>query len=209
MIFCAKSNRYTLVIFVVTWVAAISFLIHRHGAASEVMLFDIKSGAVEYHVVGSSSGKEIMYWDDWGRKQSRFSELTFLQNNQINVQQIISLDEIVSINLETNIARRKPNPNGRLLSQMTPEEQQTGGESLLKFRGNQLVAGETDTIAGKRCQVWRHSQSDARTCLWKGIILSVHTKVGESELTLTATEVTVGLVDSSLFRIPSGIDVDD
>ncbi len=68
--------------------------------------------------------------------------------------------------------------------------------------------GETDTILGKKCEIWQGSLGEI--CIWKGLALRSKTKIFGMKMEEVATKITIDTkVSTSKFKVPKGMEIQE
>lgn len=173
--------------------------------------FQVKSGVVEYALSGMRSGTEVLYWDDWGERQSRCTKasISMMGMTQTSDDCVISLPDVVyTIDMKTKTAMKSNNPGKAFADGLSDEELEEFGRRMNESMGMKKVG--TDTVAGHSCDLWRADQMQTETCTHKGIPLRTMTKTMGTAMTITATKVDLDAdVDDSRFTLPADVTVQE
>ncbi len=171
--------------------------------------FQVESGMVEYALSGTRSGTEVLYWDDWGERQSRCTKasISIMGMTQTTDDCVISLPDIVyTIDMKTKTAMKANNPAKAFAEGLSDKELEEFGRRMSENMGMKLVG--TDTVAGYSCDLWRTDTLQTEACTHKGIALRTMTNMMGMTTTVTATKVDLDAdVDESRFELPADVTV--
>jgi hypothetical protein len=181
------------------------------GGRRVAKYFEYESGMVEYALSGTRSGTEVLYWDDWGERQSRCTKanITVMGMTQTTDDCVISLPDVVyTIDMKTKTAMRAANPAKTFAEGLSDEELKEFGRRMSESMGMKKVG--TDTVAGYSCDLWRTDTLQSETCSHKGIPLRTKTNMMGMAMAVTATKVDFDTdVDDSRFEVPSDVTVSE
>lgn len=168
----------------------------------EFRRYGVKSGIIEYELSGAQSGKEIIYFDDWGYREAKYSEteLSFGGFSQkTNTLTILEGKMIYSIDLTTNTGTKMENP---MFAGLNDDDPQKMGEQMMKQMGGEKTG--TSTILDKTCDVWEIKQMGSKTYVWNSIPLKTEVNMG-MQINITAVSFEEGDVPQDKLKIPEGI----
>jgi hypothetical protein len=171
--------------------------------------YQVESGMVEYALSGTRSGKETLYWTDWGQRESRCTEATIaiMGTTHTSHDCVITLPDVVyTIDMTAKKAMKMNNPAKAFAEGLSDKDLEEFGKRMSENMGMKLVG--TDTVAGYSCDLWRTETLETEACTHKGIALRTMTKMMGMTTTVTATKVDLGAhVDESRFALPEGVTV--
>lgn len=170
-----------------------------------------KSGIIKYEITGSRVGTEVVYYDDWGRREARYTKTTMeLMGSTINRNTLTLLEEngqwITTLDLNTRTGLKIKNPRYKMFTGKSQNEL----ENITKQRLLDLGARkeEVERVAGKSCEVWKKQSTGEQTCTWKGIVLKKTTEGSFTSTTTIATDINEGVpIPEEIFSIPPDIQV--
>lgn len=177
--------------------------------AQDFKRYGVKSGIIEYELTGAQSGKEIIYFDDYGSREAKFTEteMSFGGFSQkVNTLNIIEGKMIYTIDLATNTGTKAENP---IFNQFDPNGEKSMmeiGEQMMRQMGGQMIGQET--VLGKTCDLWEVRQLQSKTWIWEGIPLKMDINMG-MQMNSVATSIKEGPVPQEKLEIPSGITFQD
>ncbi len=173
--------------------------------------YHVKSGVVEYRLEGMRTGTETLYWDDWGVKEARYTEVTV---NLMGVSQdvkeklIATPDVVYTIDQTTNSAVKTKNPGVGFFKDLNEDEMAQMSKQLLEATGGKRIG--TDFVAEQTCELWDVPLSGGQECIWKGIPLSESGSLGGLQSSRVATIVVAGIeVDEKHFMLPADVSITD
>ena len=152
-----------------------------------------KSGIIKYEISGATiMGTEVVYYDDWGRREAKYTNTTMdLGGVTVNRNTLTLLEDngrwISNVDL-----------NGRTGIKMeNPRYKEYVGKSKIQLekiaKKNLIDAGarrtEIERVAGKPCVVWGEQYTGIETYTWNGIILKKISGPGFSRTITEATEI--------------------
>jgi len=171
---------------------------------STQLKYHIKSGIIEYEVSGASKGKEVVYFDDYGIKEAKYSnqEIEMMGIKQKTNQIVISDSKnIYTLDVETKTGTKMKNP---LLGSM-PEDKNLEelGKEIMTNMGGKVIGSET--LLGKNCEIWEVSQLSAKIWVWNTIPLKTEVNMMGLKITSTATKFEPNAsVPKEKFAVPDG-----
>lgn len=180
------------------------------GQNTNYKVFPFKTGIVEYKLEGNAKGTHIKYIDEYGYKQSDFTETettVFGFTNKENKGVIIVGSKIYTINYSTNTASTSANPVYNTYANYHGSNYEELGEKSMTSLGFSNT-GDTETIAGKKCNIWIGSLG--KIWIWKNLALKSQTTVLGINITEIATSVKIDIhVSSNKFEVPENIKVEE
>ncbi len=168
-----------------------------------------KSGIIKYNISGTITGTEVVYYEDWGRREAIYTETTIdlrgviVDRNTLTILQDDGL-WINNIDLNTRTGIRMKNPRYKEYIGKSRAELENTKKKRLKDAGARR--SEIEMVIGKPCFVWTVQYNGNEIYLWNGIILKKVTGSGYSETTTVATEITENVnIPEEKFTIPPDI----
>ncbi len=168
----------------------------------EFKRYGVKSGIIEYELSGAQSGKETIYFDDWGYREAKYSEteLSFGGFSQkTSTLTILEGKMIYSIDLATNTGTKMENP---MFAELKDDELIEMGEQMMKQMGGEKTG--TATLLDKTCDVWEIKQMGTKTYVWNSIPLKTEVNMG-MQMNITAVSFAEGEVPQDKLKIPEGV----
>ncbi|MEP1095142.1 MAG: hypothetical protein ABJG78_08530 [Cyclobacteriaceae bacterium] len=168
--------------------------------------YGIKSGIIEYELSGAQSGKETVYFDDWGYREAKYTEAEFSFSGFTQKNNSITIMEgkmIYSIDLSTNTGTKVENT---MFDGLEDEDLEKMGEKMMKEMGGEKTG--TEEVMNKECDVWEIKHMGSKTWVWKSIPLKTEVNMG-MQMNIVATSITEGDVPAEKFEIPEGITFQD
>ncbi len=168
----------------------------------EFKRYGIKSGIIEYELSGAQSGKETIYFDDWGYREAKYTEaeLSFGGFSQkTNTLTILEGKMIYTIDLSTNTGTKMENP---LFAGLKDEDLQEMGKQMMEQMGGEKTG--TETFLDRTCEVWEIKQMGTKTYVWESIALKTEVNMG-MQMNITAVSMKEGEVPQEKLKIPEGV----
>ncbi len=165
---------------------------------------ELKSAIIKYKVSGMNNGTEIVYIDDWGRREAIYKKFTTKMMGidlERNFMTLIADNGkwVYNIDLNSKTAIRMDNKGFKAL-------QGNSGSSMDVAIGATKIG--TEEILGKTCDVWKKSNPYSMAWMWKGIALKKDQNVAAMGVITEAIEIqeNVSIPDDKLI-IPSDVKV--
>jgi len=166
--------------------------------------YPFRSAIIELHYGGSASGKQMIYIDDFGRKEATIDSLSMrmMDMEMPNYKmQIRRGDSLFEVDFVRGMASKGLNP-------MSPAEERSmaaSGDSLAAGMGMKKSAA-AEIVAGQPCTVWTSEQMGTTAWLWNNITLKSRATVGDDTILLEAVSVSLNTpVPAEHFDPPGGI----
>ncbi len=175
-------------------------------SAQEFKRYAFKSGKVVYKSSGSMTGTETMYFDNYGMIEVKNTKASL---NMMGIKQvtdtkvIMDAEWIYTLNNNSGEATKIENP----LYSMFP-----GGGDLEKASEDMMISmggvkTGTETLLGKKCDIWKIEKLMSTIWIWKTIPLKTEVKMMGMNITNVATSVEVDIeVSPNEFKIPDGVE---
>jgi len=168
-----------------------------------------KSGIIKYNVSGTKTGTEVVYYEDWGRREAIYTKSTVDLRGVIVDRNTLTLLEdnglwINNIDLNARTGIRMKNPKYKEYVGQSRIELENTKKKSLKDAGARRA--EIEMVIGRPCFVWTVQYNGNEIYLWNGIVLKKITGSGYSETTTVATEITESVnIPEEKFTIPPDI----
>ncbi len=168
-----------------------------------------KSGIIKYNVSGTKTGTEVVYYEDWGRREAIYTKSTVDLRGVIVDRNTLTLLEdngrwINNIDLNARTGIRMRNPRYKEYVGKSRIELENTKKKSLKDAGARRA--EIEMVIGRPCFVWTVQYNGNEIYLWNGIVLKKITGSGYSETTTVATEITESVnIPEEKFTIPPDI----
>jgi len=172
----------------------------------EFKRYGIKSGIIEFELSGAQSGKETVYFDDWGYREAKYTEAELNIGGFTQKNSSITIMEgkmIYSIDLATNTGTKVENT---MFDGLEDQDMEEIGEKMMKEMGGEKIG--TEQVLDRECDVWEIKHMGSKTWVWKSIPLKTELNMG-MQMNIVATSITEGNVPAEKFKIPEGITFQD
>ncbi|HJN62608.1 MAG TPA: hypothetical protein QGH92_03395, partial [Candidatus Parcubacteria bacterium] len=168
-----------------------------------------KSGIIKYNISGTIAGTEVVYYEDWGRREAIYTKTTMdLRGVTVDRNTLTILEDngrwINNIDLNARTGLRMKNPQYKEYVGKSRVELENTKRKSMKDAGARRA--EIERVVGKPCIVWAEQYTGNETYTWNGIILKKVTGSGFSKTTTVATEITESVnIPEGKFTIPPDI----
>jgi hypothetical protein len=181
-------------------------------SGQEAKRYKIKSGIIEYKITGMQSGTEILYFDDWGRKEAKYTntEISVMnikqKQNQLgildgNITYTIDLDRKTGTKMDTPLMGDLSRGAKRQGKDMTDV-----GMEMLKQMGGEKVGEEK--VAGYLCEVYEIKKMSSKTWVHNGVTLKMESNMVGMQRNQEATRVQLNVpIPQDKLRIPSDVTI--
>jgi hypothetical protein len=179
-------------------------------AGEAIKRYKVESGIVEFTMTGTQKGTVILYFDKWGMRESKFSDLDLSMmgiDRKTNSLNIMDSEWMYSIDLETKEGTKLQNSFFQNLIEQSKEDNLTDlGEQMMKNMGGEKIG--TEEICGKMCDVWDIPRMQTKSWVWNGISLKIKTNMQGMESTTIATSLKVDVkIPDEKFQVPEGVTI--
>ncbi len=164
---------------------------------------------IEYKVEGLAVGTEIVYFDDYGIKEARFTKteakiMGF--STTTNTLTITNKDWSYNINLDEKTGTKMKNKQlQELIDGITQKDYEEFGKKMLEQMDAKLVGNET--ILGKNCEVWDIRKMNGKTWNYKYVPLKIEINLmGKNINTAVKFEENIK-IPADKFEVPKGISI--
>lgn len=167
---------------------------------------EYKSGVVEYTTKGFSTGKQTLYFDDWGFKNA---VIQTMKVGETTVQNHIIITEgwTYQINKTEKRYFKVKNDDSekyRVLYEKFKNNEDATNE-LLKQAGGKMIGKEK--FMEKDCDIWEMTTQNSKNWLWKGVILKSVMSMPFGKLTFEAISIKLDVaIPDSVFAIPQNVE---
>lgn len=180
------------------------------GPAAAEKRYGLESALIEYNISGHIQGTETAYIDDYGEKESRYSEYTLQLSGHDGVQKRFTLREddfLTNVDLNKNLSVQfdlnKEISQGLSFTLTGKEMADYSNEGLQKMRA--VKVGE-ETVAGKTCDLYELPFLKAKVWVYKNVALRYESSTRGFKVAYLATAIKEGVeISPDKFRIPDGV----
>lgn len=176
-----------------------------HSKDTGFKRYNVKSGIVVYQLSGMQKGTETLYWDDYGKREARYTESTIsIFGMKKTTKQLTILDGEWSYTVnydektvtKTSVEHLKQIAKGNNLL--------IAGEDFLEKNGEKT--GE-ETILDKKCDIWDLSDYSTKLWIWNSIPLKSETDM-IVKIALTAISLKINVkVPEDKFAYPKDFEL--
>ncbi len=165
---------------------------------------ELKSAIIKYKVSGMNTGTEIVYIDDWGRREAIYKKITTKMMGvdlERNYMTLITENGkwIYNIDLNSGTAIKMDETSFKSLAGNT-------GRNMDNTIGATKIG--TEEIVGRVCDVWKKGYPYSMAWIWKGVALKKDQDVAAMEVVTEATDVQENVsIPEDKFTIPPGVQV--
>ncbi len=179
-------------------------------AGEDQKRYGIESAKITYQCAGSSSGTEVLIFDNWGWRESRAVEKsTTTWGNTTKIRSTQLQDGNYSISHMTGSSRARAYQDSQIQNSLTKSSKAVEvfhGLEVIKAKGGVKV--DTDKILGRKCDVYEIKNLSQRLWVWEGIILRSEQTVMDEKIILVAVKIeTDGEFSEQNFALPEGVEV--
>ena len=172
--------------------------------------YGVKSAIVEYTITGSQSGTKTLYFDNWGMRQTEYTN-SVLEigkfSKSINILNIIRDDANYIIDLDRNTGTKTKNPVNKLIAELQSQKSfGEFGEQILLKAGAMKIGQEE--FLDKDCDIYEIKNTGSKMWIWKWIPLKTITKIGSVEINSVAKKIEVNVnVPEEKFTLPDNVTI--
>ncbi len=165
---------------------------------------ELKSAIIKYNVSGMNTGTEIVYIDDWGRREAIYKKFTTkMMGIDIERNFMILITEngkwVYNVDLNSRTAIRMNEAGFKAL-------QGNFGSNMDVAIGAMKVG--TEEILGKVCDVWKKGYPYSMAWMWKGVALKKDHEVAAMGVLTEATDIQENVsIPEDKIVIPSDVKV--
>ncbi|MBT3878961.1 MAG: hypothetical protein HON76_18455 [Candidatus Scalindua sp.] len=194
---------------VLVLILLLAFTVDKTDAGSPKRYPKVKSGIIKYKISGMNEGTEVVYFDNWGGDEAKYTNTTMSMmgiTKKTNSLTIItdSGQWIYNIDLDKKTGTKMKNPMYDQFAGKSEKELENFAEEMLGAMGAKKTG--TEEVAGKICDVWESQMVKTKTCVWNGITLKAEAGLGKMSVNTVATEVIDGAsIPKDKFEVPSNV----
>jgi len=169
---------------------------------TDLKIFKVKSGIVEYKITGSEVGKKILYFDNYGSTTA--FHIDTKSDDEINKGWIVSKGDYQYMfdPSRSNEGLKIENPFMEWLKETSGGDMEKFTEEMYTKLG--MKKAGTENFLGKECIVYKGDMGKVLT--WNGILMLDETRIGEEVSRQEATSLKVNVpIDAKYFEIPKNI----
>lgn len=169
---------------------------------TDLKIFKVKSGIVEYKITGYEVGKKILYFDNYGSKTAFHMDTK--SDDEINKGWIVSKGDYQYMfePSRSNEGLKIENPFMQWLKESSGGDMEKFSEEMYTKLG--MKKAGTENFLGKECIVYRGDMG--KVLIWNGILILNVTMIGEEVSRQEATSIKVNVpIDEKYFEIPKNI----
>ncbi len=172
--------------------------------------YEVESALIEYNISGHIQGTETAYIDNYGERESRYSEYTLQLTGHDGLQKRFTLredDMLINVDLNKNLSVKfdlnkevTPGLNIRLTAKEMADFSKEGLEKMRAVRVGQ------ETVAGKTCDLYELPFLNSKVWIYKKIPLRYVSNTRGFKVTYLATAIKEGVnISPDKFKIPEGV----
>lgn len=165
---------------------------------------ELKSAIIEYNVSGMDTGTEVVYIDDWGRREAIYRKVTTMMMSvkiERNIMTLITDNGkwVYNIDLNTRTAVKMNNSRYKAL---------VGDSSTNMGEVIGAIKIGTEEVAGMVCEVWKKDYPYSMAWIWKDIALKKDKNTAGTRVITVATDVQENIsIPEDKFTIPPDINI--
>ena len=171
--------------------------------------YAVRSARIEYEISGALEGRELLYFDDWGRREAKFTEIVqdVLGNRQTERRLVlVDGDTITHIDVTQRTGERRRDLNLRDSAKNAGGDLAHYGEELLWRLGGRKTARES--VGGFECDVWDLAFAESRCWIWNSVPLRTVVANGPQQLVHNAVRIEPDVdVPADVFEVPEGVEI--
>ena len=171
------------------------------GQAQNFKRYPFKSGIIHYQFEGKTTGTEVLYFDEYGKYEARYTKTMTKVFGVLTKEDKISLlkeAEQIEYDRLTNEYTQMTNPLYESFSQNESLNYEEFGEDAIEKMGYRKIG--QSTVLGKECDVWN---GIGKLYTWRALTLKLEMKVMGVNFVQTATNLKLDVpIEASLFDLP-------
>lgn len=170
-----------------------------------------KTAKIEYRISGKTSGKEVLYFKDYGRTEAKYNESVLeMGNGDLSESHYFTLIKdqwAYNINLKENSGTKSKSSLHPFFAEVYDSlDIDKALESYFQEIGGEIIG--TDTILGKKCNVWEMKKYQGKIWIWENIPLKNEYGMAEGSVSTVATKIEVNIdIPDKVFDIPENISI--
>lgn len=171
----------------------------------------VKSGYVKYQLSGQNTGTDELYWDEFGQKEARYSDMTVnIMGFRQTVKNVTIIDGDWSYSLDPNGRDATRVNHKEMMQKMTDNPRQTlsYSEDTLKSLGAQKIG--KDKILGKTTILWEIPKFGMKVWEYNGIPLKSEANMMGFQMNMDAVEFKENIkIDQAKLQLPPNLNIKD
>ena len=176
----------------------------RPAAAAPPGPYDVKSGIIEVKTSSIAGGKDVVYFDDHGRREARYS----------TTSGVIAGQKVETVNVEIRTPEKTyrwdaKKKTGFITPGMVPARQDQAPPDARTRAEYHYKELPDRTIAGKPCtgrSMEMMKGMVVKSWTWKGIALRIESGIGTIPVTMEAVKIEVDVpVPPEKFQVPGDV----
>jgi len=135
--------------------------------------YNKRSGIIEYKVSGSQNGTEILYFDNFGVREAKYTDLTIdMFGMKQETKQIVFLDGYMQYTVNPDDNTGSKTEDSMLKQMVESSNDQDWGEAGMKmFISMGGVKTGEEKFMGKTCEIWKMESMGTTVWIWNFIPL--------------------------------------
>jgi len=170
--------------------------------------YNEKSGIIEYKVSGEQNGTETIYFDNYGMKEAKYSDIIIeMFGIKQKDKKAVYLDGYwqYTIDLLKNAGTKREDDMLKQLVESSDEELVDIGMKMFISMGGEKIGQET--FLGKACDVWQIESMGSRILIWNYIPLKTVVDMMGMKITYEATSIKINVdIPDDKIDIPENIE---
>lgn len=173
-------------------------------AADEPHFYQMESGIVEFTVTGAQTGKETLYFDQWGLRQARHTRSETPTRGVSNIVTLTLRDWTYIIDPEKNLGQKEQDQVLKDLLENAAGSDADLAASWLTRKGWEKI--DEGIILERPCTVWHLKDPGIKLWIWKGIPLRIQASSEGGDIVMTAVKIEENAaLPENIFIIPGTI----
>ncbi len=165
---------------------------------------ELKSAIIKYKVSGMNTGTEVVYIDDWGRREAIYKKMTTkMMGVDIERNYMTLITEngnwIYNVDLNSRTAIKMNKAGYKAL-------QGNSGDNMDVAIGAIKIG--TEEILGRVCDIWKKGYPYSVAWIWRGVALKKDHEVAAMGVLTEATEIQENIsIPEDKLTIPSDVKI--
>ena len=199
-----KISKLLSVVIFITFFASIL-------TSDEYKRYSLKSAIIEYKLSGMETGKETLYFDNFGMKEARVKESTIeYEGKKIKRKITIILDgkTAYTVDYDSKSVAKITNDYKDLTKGFNTKNLGEIGKKMMTDMGGKLTGSEN--ILGRKCEIWNLDQYKTKSWIWNYITLKMATELPNMKTYSEAVKIQENAkIPESVFQYPKDFKVYD
>lgn len=178
--------------------------------AQKFRKYPFKTGKVEYELTGNTTGKQTLYWAEYGYKEVTIEETKTKMFGQTTIENSTTLfigDNQYTWNDQDERVFKMSNPIAQTWEENGYDEEDLEEFSLETMKSLGFEKIGTEKILGKKCDVYKGM---GKIWVWEGLPIKTTVKILGTTSNIEAKDIDTNCrVSSSVFELPEGREVVD